>query len=99
MTRSKFREYGGFPNIVMMEDLELVSRIRKDALAGAGVMKVLSHAPALSSPKRFEKSGVFRTVLTRHLAQIAYLYLGVSPQRIYRWYYHDGPRFLPWLRF
>lgn len=99
MTTSKFREYGGFPNIVMMEDLELMWKIRRDALAGAGTIKLLTNATALSSPKRFEKNGVFRTVLIRQLALLAYVYLGVSPQQIYRWYYHDGPRLLPWLRF
>lgn len=98
MTTNKFREYGGFPNIVIMEDMELVWKLRKDALAGAGRIKVLNHAIACTSPKRFEKNGVFRTILLRHLILLAYMYLHVSPQKLYRWYYHDGPRILPWFR-
>eukprot|EP00752_Nemacystus_decipiens_P001225 g1224.t2 len=55
-TAHKFAEMGGFPDIVMMEDFEVVRRLRKEELAGGGRIHVMDQA-ALCAPRRWEEPG------------------------------------------
>lgn len=76
---SIFRKIGGFPNLPIMEDFELMRRLRilgKIAVAPA---------PVLTSGRRWQKLGVVKTTALNQIAIAAYL-LGVSPHRIVRWY-------------
>eukprot|EP00904_Undaria_pinnatifida_P008632 jgi/Undpi1/489/HiC_scaffold_10.g03955.m1 len=50
-TAHKFRDMGGFPDIVMMEDFEVVRRLRKEEQAGGGRICILEQA-ALCAPRR-----------------------------------------------
>lgn len=74
-----FRAVGGFPEIPIMEDYELVARLRR-----RGKVEVV-HAPAVTSARRWERVGVFRTTLLNQV-MIGGYWLGVSPERLAGWY-------------
>lgn len=79
-----FREVGGFPEIPVMEDVALVTRLR-----GRGRIRTLD-APILASARRWERSGVWRTTIA-HLAAVVAFRLGVSPGWIARRMGRDAP--------
>ncbi len=74
-----FHELGGFPAQPIMEDYELVRRLR-----GAGKFVLLDER-AVTSARKWERQGTWRLTLTHQLITWAYL-LGVSPERLARWY-------------
>ncbi|MER3434925.1 MAG: glycosyltransferase [Leptolyngbya sp. ERB_1_1] len=74
-----FHAVGGFPNLPIMEDFEFVRRLRQK-----GKIAIVSHA-VLTSGRRWQKLGVFRTTIVNQIVILAYL-LGVSPHRIHHWY-------------
>jgi Glycosyltransferase like family 2 len=83
-----FRQLGGFADIPIMEDIDFSRRLRR-----LGAITLLD-PPLWSSPRRFRRLGNARTLLVNS-ALIALFYLGVSPQRLHRWYYgrrHDERR-------
>lgn len=73
-----FYRIGKFPELVLMEDFELIRRLRR-----AGKITIIS-ASILTSARRWLKNGVFKTTLTHQLIIVAYL-LGISPKRIMIW--------------
>lgn len=76
---SVFHEMGGFANLAIMEDFELVQRLRKQgniAIAAAYVV---------TSSRRWQKLGVVKTTLINQLIIIGY-YLGISPDQLSRFY-------------
>ncbi|HUF62659.1 MAG TPA: hypothetical protein VMN36_11340 [Verrucomicrobiales bacterium] len=75
--RRVFRHIGGFPDWPVMEDLHLVRRLGK-----LGAVRT-SAASILTSPRRWESSGVIATFL-RHQLMLAAYYLGVPPRHISR---------------
>ena len=76
---SLFHQLGQFPDLPMMEDFELVRRLKRNGRI------VILPAPVLTSPRRWLKQGVCQTTLKNQIAIIAYL-LGVSPKKIAAWY-------------
>jgi uncharacterized protein len=74
---SLFREIGGFPEIPIMEDVELVRRLKK-----MGRIKTLG-VDAVTSARRWRELGIWKTTLLNEAVLGAY-YLGLSPLRIYR---------------
>ncbi len=76
---SQFWAIGGFANLPIMEDFELVRRLQK-----LGKIAIVS-TPVLTSGRRWQKLGIFKTTLMNQGAIIAY-FLGISPDRIARWY-------------
>ncbi len=74
-----FQEIGGFPEIPIMEDFELIRKLRK-----RGTIGIVSK-PVLTSGRRWQKLGIFKTTLINQVVIIAYL-LGVSPKRLAQWY-------------
>ncbi|CBJ31254.1 glycosyl transferase, group 2 family protein [Ectocarpus siliculosus] len=89
-TAHKFAEMGGFPDIVMMEDFEVVRRLRKEELAGGGHIHVLDEA-ALCNPRRWEKQGVFRSSLQNICFALLYVVGNLSADQIFRLYYGRPP--------
>jgi hypothetical protein len=75
-----FRRLGGFADIPIMEDIEFSRRLRR-----LGAITLLD-PPLWSSPRRFRRLGNARTLFVNS-ALISFFYLGVSPQRLHRWYY------------
>lgn len=74
-----FRDLGGFKELPIMEDFELVSRLKK-----RGKIAIASTA-VITSGRRWQKYGVWRTTLMNQVIIIAYR-LGVAPSRLARWY-------------
>lgn len=74
-----FEKVGGYPDIPIMEDLELVNKI-KNINKG---MRVKS--PVITSVRRFENSGILRTFLKMWTLRILYS-LGISTQTLVRYY-------------
>jgi rSAM/selenodomain-associated transferase 2/rSAM/selenodomain-associated transferase 1 len=74
-----FRQLGGFPDVPIMEDFELVRRLGKwgnIAIASAAV---------LTSARRWQKLGVIRTTAINQAIVLSY-FLGVSPTQLVHWY-------------
>ncbi len=74
-----FHRVGGFPTWPLMEDYELCRRLQKQ-----GRIR-LAPAAVISSARRWLKLGLCRTTLINQLC-IAGFHLGVSPERLERWY-------------
>ncbi len=77
--RKIFQEMGGFQEIPLMEDIDLIRRMKK-----IGSLRILPQL-ILTSARRWEKEGLLYTTLRNW--SLASLYLvGVSPYRLYNWY-------------
>ncbi len=74
-----FQDIGGFPNLPIMEDFELIRRLRSQ-----GQITIIS-ASVLTSGRRWQKLGVVKTTLINQLIIVGY-FLGISPQQLVRWY-------------
>jgi len=79
LRRALFEEMGGFANLPVMEDYELVCRLRR-----LGKI-VTSSLPATTSGRRWSRLGLLRVTLKNQL-MIAGFRLGVSPERLARFY-------------
>lgn len=79
LTKAVFQQIGGFPELPIMEDFELMRRLKRIGRI------VIIPTPVVTSARRWLQKGVFKTTLLNQIVIIAYL-LGVSPERIRRWY-------------
>ncbi|MEH2029394.1 MAG: TIGR04283 family arsenosugar biosynthesis glycosyltransferase [Nostoc sp.] len=79
LTKEVFQQIGGFPELVIMEDFELMRRLKRIGRI------VIIPTPVVTSARRWLQKGVFKTTLLNQIVITAYL-LGVSPERIRRWY-------------
>ncbi len=88
ITRRGWEASGGFPALVLMEDIAWSDFLRKQA-----PRPLLLEPSIRSSVRRFQRMGWWRTKL-RNLCYIAAWRFGVSAERIYAWYYpeHGGLR-------
>jgi rSAM/selenodomain-associated transferase 2 len=78
--RWAFEYLGGFPHIPLMEDYELVRRLKR-------LGKVVTLIPeARTSGRRWRELGVIRTTLVNRLTIMGYR-LGIAPSRLARFYY------------
>lgn len=77
MTARTFRDLGGYPDIAVMEDYELVSRLRR-----LGRVEILS-TPAVTSARAWERHGLLRPTAA-NLAVIGAYRLGVPAERLAR---------------
>jgi rSAM/selenodomain-associated transferase 2 len=75
MTRSAFIAAGGFPQIALMEDIALSTRLKR--MSRPVCLRFL----AVTSGRRWERHGVVRTILTMWGLRLAY-FLGVAPARL-----------------
>lgn len=74
-----FHEMGGFANLPIMEDFEFVQRLKTQGKIGIAPAKVITSA------RRWQKLGVFKTTLINQLIILGY-YLGISPIKLARLY-------------
>jgi rSAM/selenodomain-associated transferase 2 len=81
--REFFKKIGGYKEIPLMEDVELMRRIKK-----SGNKIRIFHERAMTSPRRWEKEGVIYCTLRNWTLQILY-FLGVSPHKLIRFYKSD----------
>lgn len=75
-----FREIGGFANLPIMEDYELVQRLKK-----RGKIQIAS-AKVLTSSRRWQKLGIIKTTLINQIMILGY-YLKINPHTLARWYH------------
>lgn len=73
--RDLFERVGGFPEQPLMEDIELSRRLKRHARPDCRRERLLTSA------RRWQRHGIFRTVLLMWRLRLAY-WLGVSPQRL-----------------
>jgi rSAM/selenodomain-associated transferase 2/rSAM/selenodomain-associated transferase 1 len=78
--REYFNAIGGFADIPIMEDVEIMRRIKK-----RGDRIALIDAPVATSARRWEKEGVLKCTLRNRLMISLYL-SGVSPERLAKFY-------------
>ncbi|HKV58239.1 MAG TPA: TIGR04283 family arsenosugar biosynthesis glycosyltransferase [Ktedonobacteraceae bacterium] len=74
-----FKTIGGFPDIALMEDLEIIARLRQIGKV------VLLPLYVTTSARRHEKNGLARTVLFMWYLRTLYKF-GVSPDQLQRKY-------------
>jgi rSAM/selenodomain-associated transferase 2 len=82
MQRTTFEAVGGFPEIPLMEDVEM-SR----ALHNAGqLVRIPPQYRVITSSRRFAERGFLRQSLLNGMSMVRYLYLGATPEDIARVY-------------
>lgn len=74
-----FYETGGFPEIPIMDDFEMIRRLRKRGAVAVAPVSVTTSA------RRWRSFGVVKTTLINQIIIIAFL-LGIPPGVIVRWY-------------
>lgn len=79
--RNYFEEIGGFCDIPLMEDLELMKRIRR-----RGDPIHIIPLKLTTSARKWEEEGVIYTTLRNWLLQFLY-FCGVSPEKLVGYYY------------
>ena len=79
VSRQLYESVGGFPEIPLMEDIELSKRLRR-----ASPPNCLRET-VLTSSRRWEQFGILRTVVLMWFLRASYA-CGVSPTRLERWY-------------
>ena len=77
MRRDAFNAIGGYADIPIMEDVDLVGRLR------AKGRLFRSSLPAVTSARRWEEDGWIRRT-ARHLALIVRYLAGTPPERLVR---------------
>ncbi len=82
--KSSYEKRGGIQNDHLMEDVELVKRLRRE-----GKLMIIPHR-VVTSGRRYLKTGILRTSIKNHFTFFAYL-LGTSETRLYRFYYDRPP--------
>lgn len=78
ISRTFYEAIGGFKNMPLMEDVELVRRV------GRGRLIALRHA-AITSAARYRREGYLKRVM-RNASCLAMWFMGVAPERIVRFY-------------
>lgn len=77
---SLFRELGGYAPMPIMEDVEIMKRLKKQ-----GTSITLLDAHMSTSARRWEKEGMFYTTLRNRVLSFLY-WIGVSPIKLSRFY-------------
>ncbi len=84
LRKELFREMGGFPDLPIMEDFQLICRLQ-----GEGRI-VIAPAAVVTSARRWKKLGALRTTLFNQMMILGF-YLGFEPARLARWYRRKKP--------
>jgi rSAM/selenodomain-associated transferase 2 len=79
LTAKTFQQVGGFPELPLMEDFQLMRQLGK-----LGRIEIVS-TPVVTSARRWLKRGIFQTTAINQLIILAY-FAGVSPTQLSRWY-------------
>jgi rSAM/selenodomain-associated transferase 2 len=78
--KTYFEQIGGYREIPIMEDVELMRRIRK-----RGEAICIITEKVMTSPRRWEKEGVLYATFRNWALQLLYVF-GMPPERLARWY-------------
>jgi rSAM/selenodomain-associated transferase 2 len=82
--RAYFEKIGGYQDIPLMEDVEIMGRIRK-----RGGRICIIPAKVLTSPRRWEKEGILFCTFRNWTIQMLYA-LGVPPEQLQKLYQEGG---------
>jgi rSAM/selenodomain-associated transferase 2 len=82
--RSVFESIGGYPDIPLMEDIELCRRLKRHGRLAALRPRVTASA------RKWEREGALRTMALMWALRFLYM-VGVPPARLHRWYYGRDP--------
>jgi rSAM/selenodomain-associated transferase 2 len=83
MRKEYFHRIGGFKEIPLMEDVELMKRIKKRG----GAVYILKEK-VITSARKWEREGFIRTWLKNHLIRFLY-FLGVDTNTLAKLYYRN----------
>jgi rSAM/selenodomain-associated transferase 2 len=87
-----FHQIGGFKELPIMEDFELMRRLK--SMGPIALIPI----PVVTSPRRWLNKGIIQTTLVNQIIIFAYL-LRVSPQQLVRWYrYQPKLTFRDWFK-
>lgn len=78
LPRAVFQQVGGFRDLPVMEDYDLICRLRRLGRIG------IAPLAAITSARRWLDAGILRTTL-RHQSMIVGWHIGVPPGRLARW--------------
>jgi hypothetical protein len=78
--REVFETMGGYPDMPLMEDIELSRRLKRRGRLAALPSGVTTSA------RKWEREGALRTMALMWALRFLYM-VGVSPARLHRWYY------------
>lgn len=78
--RRTFEALGGYPDIPLMEDIELTRRLKR-----AGRLACLRER-LVTSARKWEREGIIRTIVLMWTLRFLF-FCGVAPGRLHRWYY------------
>ena len=78
--RSAFERLGGYPEIALMEDIELTRRLKRIGRFAPLGLQVTTAA------RRWEENGIARTIVLMWTLRALYFF-GIGPDRLHRWYY------------
>ena len=78
--RSAFERLGGYPEIALMEDIELTRRLKRIGRFAPLRLQVTTAA------RRWEENGIARTIVLMWTLRVLY-FCGIGPDRLHRWYY------------
>lgn len=79
LNKTVFEAMGGFADLPIMEDFEFVQRLKRQGRIA------IAPAAVLTSSRRWQKLGVFKTTLINQLVILGY-HLGVPPRQLRRLY-------------
>jgi rSAM/selenodomain-associated transferase 2 len=80
--RTVFERLGGYPEMPLMEDVELTRRLKRVGRLAALRLHVTTAA------RKWEQEGVARTIVLMWALRFLYL-CGVAPERLHHWYYRS----------
>jgi len=78
--RADFEAVGGYPDIPLMEDIELSRRLKRRGRLRALRLRVTTSA------RKWEREGPLRTIGLMWALRLLH-FCGVAPARLHRWYY------------
>jgi rSAM/selenodomain-associated transferase 2 len=78
--RADFEAVGGYPDIPLMEDIEVSRRLKRRGRLGALRLRVTTSA------RKWEREGPLRTIALMWTLRLLH-FCGVAPARLHRWYY------------
>jgi rSAM/selenodomain-associated transferase 2 len=78
--RADFEAVGGYPEIPLMEDIELSRRLKRRGRLRALRLRVTTSA------RKWEREGPLRTIGLMWALRLLH-FVGVAPARLHRWYY------------
>jgi rSAM/selenodomain-associated transferase 2 len=84
--RDYFNKMGGYRDIPLMEDVELMRRIKR-----SGNKIWIFYDRVMTSPRRWEEEGLIYSILRNWILQILY-FLGLSPHQMVNFYKTDARR-------